>query len=42
MLRSCDRAEDAAQEMFLTFGRSSVPAGEAAGWLSVAAGPTPP
>jgi RNA polymerase sigma-70 factor (ECF subfamily) len=29
-----------AQEVFLTFGRSSVPAGEAPGWLSVAAAHT--
>jgi RNA polymerase sigma factor (sigma-70 family) len=35
-----DGAEDVAQEVFLTFGRSSVPAGEAAGWLSVAAAHT--
>lgn len=33
-------AEDVAQEVFLAFGRSSVPAGEAAGWLSVAAAHT--
>jgi RNA polymerase sigma-70 factor (ECF subfamily) len=33
-------AEDVAQEVFLTFGRSAVPAGEAAGWLSVAAAHT--
>jgi RNA polymerase sigma-70 factor (ECF subfamily) len=32
-----DGAEDVAQEVFLAFGRSSVPAGEARGWLSVAA-----
>jgi RNA polymerase sigma factor (sigma-70 family) len=37
VLGSRDEAEDVAQEVFLTFGRSSVPAGEAAGWLSVAA-----
>lgn len=35
-----DGAEDVAQEVFLTFGRSSVPAGEALGWLSVAAAHT--
>jgi RNA polymerase sigma-70 factor (ECF subfamily) len=29
-----------AQEVFLTFGRSSVPAGQAVGWLSVAAAHT--
>jgi RNA polymerase sigma factor (sigma-70 family) len=33
-------AEDVAQEVFLSFGRSSVPAGEARGWLSVAAAHT--
>ena len=37
VLGSRDGAEDVAQEVFLAFGRSSVPAGEAAGWLSVAA-----
>lgn len=35
-----DEAEDVAQEVFLKFARSSVPAGEAAGWLSVAAAHT--
>ena len=30
-------AEDVAQEVFLSFGRSSVPGREAGGWLSVAA-----
>jgi RNA polymerase sigma-70 factor (ECF subfamily) len=40
VLRSRDAAEDVAQEVFLTFGRSSVPAGEAMGWLSVAAAHT--
>jgi RNA polymerase sigma factor (sigma-70 family) len=40
VLGSRDEAEDVAQEVFLTFGRSSVPAGEAAGWLSVAAAHT--
>jgi RNA polymerase sigma factor (sigma-70 family) len=37
VLGSRDEAEDVAQEVFLAFGRSSVPAGEATGWLSVAA-----
>ena len=40
VLGSRDEAEDVAQEVFLSFGRSSVPAGEAAGWLSVAAAHT--
>jgi RNA polymerase sigma factor (sigma-70 family) len=40
VLGSRDGAEDVAQEVFLTFGRSSVPAGEAVGWLSVAAAHT--
>jgi RNA polymerase sigma-70 factor (ECF subfamily) len=40
VLGSRDEAEDVAQEVFLTFGRSSVPAGEAVGWLSVAAAHT--
>jgi RNA polymerase sigma factor (sigma-70 family) len=40
VLGSRDEAEDVAQEVFLTFGRSSVPAGEAGGWLSVAAAHT--
>ena len=40
VLGSRDEAEDVAQEVFLTFGRSAVPAGEAAGWLSVAAAHT--
>jgi DNA-directed RNA polymerase specialized sigma24 family protein len=40
VLCSRDRAKDVAQEMFLAFGRSSVPAGETAGWLSVAAAHT--
>jgi DNA-directed RNA polymerase specialized sigma24 family protein len=40
VLGSRDQAEDVAQEVFLTFGRSSVPAGEAMGWLSVAAAHT--
>ena len=33
-------AEDVAQEVFLAFGRSAVPAAEARGWLSVAAAHT--
>ncbi len=37
VLGSRSEAEDVAQEVFLAFGRSSVPAGEARGWLSVAA-----
>jgi RNA polymerase sigma-70 factor (ECF subfamily) len=37
VLGTRDEAEDVAQMVFLTFGRSSVPAGEAMGWLSVAA-----
>jgi RNA polymerase sigma factor (sigma-70 family) len=40
VLGSRDEAEDVAQEVFVTFGRSRVPAGEAAGWLSVAAAHT--
>jgi RNA polymerase sigma factor (sigma-70 family) len=40
VLGSRDEAEDVAQDVFLTFGRSSVPAGEAVGWLSVAAAHT--
>lgn len=40
VLGSRTEAEDVAQDVFLTFGRSSVPAGEAAGWLSVAAAHT--
>lgn len=40
VLGSRDQAEDVAQEVFLTFGRSSVPAGEALRWLSVAAAHT--
>src|SRR5688572_23866469 len=41
VLGSRDEAEDVAQEVFLTFGRrASVPAGEALGWLSVAAAHT--
>lgn len=40
VLGSGDEAEDVAQEVFLSFGRSSVPAGEAPAWLSVAAAHT--
>jgi len=40
VLGSRDQAQDVAQDVFLSFGRSSVPAGEARGWLSVAAAHT--
>jgi RNA polymerase sigma factor (sigma-70 family) len=40
VLGSRSEAEDVAQEVFLAFGRSSVPSGEALGWLSVAAAHT--
>jgi len=40
VLGSRDHAEDVAQEVFLSFGRSSVPAGDACGWLCVAAAHT--
>ena len=40
VLGSRDQAEDVAQEVFLSFSRSAVPAGEARGWLSVAAAHT--
>ena len=40
VLGSRDEAEDVAQEVFLSFSRSSVPAGEAPAWLSVAAAHT--
>jgi RNA polymerase sigma-70 factor (ECF subfamily) len=40
VLGSREQAEDVAQEVFLSLGRSSVPAGEAGGWLSVAAAHT--
>ena len=40
VLGSQDQAEDVAQEVFLSFSRSSVPAAEARGWLSVAAAHT--
>ena len=38
VLGSVDQADDVAQEAFLSFSRSSVPASEARGWLCVAAG----
>ncbi len=40
VLGSRAEAEDVAQEVFLSFSRSSVPAGEATGWLHVAAAHT--
>lgn len=40
VLGSRDEAEDVAQEVFLTFARSAVPAGEALRWLFVAAAHT--
>ena len=40
VLGSRDEAEDVAQEVFLKFGRSAVPADEALGWLTVAAAHT--
>jgi RNA polymerase sigma factor (sigma-70 family) len=40
VLGSRDQAEDVAQEVFLAFGRSAVPAAEAPGWLCVAAAHT--
>ena len=40
VLGSRDEAEDVAQDVFLSFGRSGVPAAEARGWLSVAAAHT--
>ncbi|GIG88472.1 hypothetical protein Pen02_34080 [Plantactinospora endophytica] len=40
VLGSRDQADDVAQEVFLAFGRSSVPAAEAVGWLCVAAAHT--
>ena len=40
VLGSRDEAQDVAQEVFLSFARCAVPAGEAAGWLSVAAAHT--
>jgi RNA polymerase sigma-70 factor (ECF subfamily) len=40
VLGSRAEAEDVAQEVFLAFGRTTVPAGAAPGWLSVAAAHT--
>ena len=40
VLGSRDEAEDVAQEVFLAFGRSSVPGADPLGWLSVAAAHT--
>ena len=40
VLGSRDQAEDVAQDVFLSFGHSSVPAAEARGWLCVAAAHT--
>ena len=40
ILGSRDQAEDVAQDVFLSFGRSTVPAGEVRGWLCVAAAHT--
>ncbi len=40
VLGSRDEAEDVAQEVFLSYARSSVPAAEAPGWLAVAAAHT--
>jgi len=40
VLGTRDQAEDVAQDVFLSFGRSSVLVGEARGWLSVAAAHT--
>ena len=40
VLGSRAEAEDVAQEVFLSFSRSAVPAGEATGWLHVAAAHT--
>ena len=40
VLGSRDHAEDVAQDVFLSFGRSSVPAAQARGWLCVAAAHT--
>ena len=40
VLGSQNEAEDVAQEVFLSFGRSSVPADGACGWLSIAAAHT--
>jgi RNA polymerase sigma-70 factor (ECF subfamily) len=40
VLGSRDQADDVAQDVFLSFGRSSVPAEQARGWLCVAAAHT--
>src|ERR687891_34728 len=40
VLGSREQAEDVAQDVFLSFGRSSVPAAQARGWLSIAAAHT--
>src|SRR3954469_1969758 len=40
VLGSRDEAEDVAQEVFLSFGRSTVPVRDAGGWLTVAAAHT--
>jgi RNA polymerase sigma factor (sigma-70 family) len=40
VLGAQDQAEDVAQEVFLSFARSSVPAAQARGWLCVAAAHT--
>lgn len=40
VLGSRDQAEDVAQDVFLSFGHSKVPASEARGWLCVAAAHT--
>jgi RNA polymerase sigma-70 factor (ECF subfamily) len=40
VLGSHNQAEDVAQEVFLAFGRTSVPAAQAGGWLAVAAAHT--
>ena len=40
VLGSRDQAEDVAQDVFLSFGRSSVPGEDARGWLCVAAAHT--
>lgn len=40
VLGSREQAEDVAQDVFLSFGGSSVPAGQARGWLCVAAAHT--
>ena len=37
VLGSRDQAEDVAQDVFLSFGRTTVPAADAGGWLCVAA-----